>query len=375
MRGNKKFKLAFVSSKIDSGGAEKHLVRLVNALTDIDYYQITLIVTVGGGNYKSLLSDKIDLVNLINEDTSYTVSMAKSVFLLRKKLMLLKPDLIFSLQDGPNIVSILASSFMSIPKIIGVQNNPIIDLNRNVLTRVIKKILKKIYPKASCVIALSKGVANDYLTLVPQLENKIEVIANIGWPENSIPKGVNELKEKVKILACGRLEKQKDYPTLLKAVKLLTDEGIKIELNILGRGTLEKQLKSQCNELGILMRVNFRGFKQNIAPYYHESDIFVLSSLWEGFGNVIVEAMANGLPVIATDCPHGPAEIITNNINGILIPVADYRKLAENIKKLISDKSFRNLITKNAFERAQEYTAPIISKKYSEVFDRYLCVE
>ncbi len=365
-------RVVFFSSKIDSGGAEKHLVRLVNALAARVDLEIILIVTVAGGNYEALLDKRIRFIAILKRSSSYTTSMIKSYMLLRKQLNAINPDLIFSIQDGPNVLMLLNQRASNTPIIIGVQNNPILNLRRNYITQFVKWLAVRYYPTAQKMISLSSGVAADYLQIIPAMKDKISIIPNIGWPEYVKQKENSNIDGVVRLLACGRLEEQKDYPTMLKALQILSRQKIQFTLTILGRGSKENDLRVLAEELGLTNKIHFKGFTSEVSEYYYNSDLFLLSSKWEGFGNVIVEAMAHGLPVISADCPHGPAEIIDHRKNGLLFPVGDFVQLSESINELLSNKILREQISKTGIETAARFMPVKIAEKYYEVLKKYL---
>ena len=110
------------------------------------------------------------------------------------------------------------------------------------------------------------------------------------------------------------------------------------------------------------------GFQNNPFQYISKSEVFVLSSFFEGFGNVIVEAMALGVPVISTDCPSGPEEIIEHGINGFLVPVGDYNRMAEYILNILNDNELWNKISLAGLKRAEDFSALKMAKNYEKLF-------
>ena len=169
------------------------------------------------------------------------------------------------------------------------------------------------------------------------------------------------------VLAVGRLVESKDYVTLLRAFALVT-QHVRARLVVLGEGQLEQQLKQLCSKLGIEDRVWFLGFKHNPYKYMRNADLFVLTSQSEGFGHVIVEAMAVGTPVIATDCKSGPGEIIEDNKYGLLVPVGDHRALAERIISVLENEDLRNGLKLAGSKRALDFDAIRITMLYEELF-------
>jgi len=170
------------------------------------------------------------------------------------------------------------------------------------------------------------------------------------------------------ILAVGRLTEQKDYPTLLYAINALLFEAEldpavpPVRLVILGTGRLESSLRSLARDLGVAHLVRFEGFQPNPYAYMRRADAFVLTSRWEGFPNVLVEAMACGVPVIATDCPGASAEILEYGRWGELVPVGDAVALAAAIRRMLNtdEKHF-------AEARALEFTPERILPQYEMI--------
>ena len=137
---------------------------------------------------------------------------------------------------------------------------------------------------------------------------------------------------------------------------------------IIGEGEDKDQLIEMASSLGIHQDIDFLGFQKNPFKYMAKSSLFVLSSLYEGFGNVLVEAMALGLPVISTDCPSGPAEIIDDGENGILVPVQDENALAQAILDVLADSALRIHLSCEAKQKAEVFAAEKITQDYRRIF-------
>jgi len=131
----------------------------------------------------------------------------------------------------------------------------------------------------------------------------------------------------------------------------------------------KNELISYCKQLGIESNVLFTGWVKNPYKFLNRSDIFVLSSLWEGLGIVIIEALAIGLPVISTDCPTGPGEIITNEMNGILVPINDPYKLSNAIERVLTNKDLKEKLIKNGLKRAKEFSIVERTKELNKIID------
>ena len=162
-------------------------------------------------------------------------------------------------------------------------------------------------------------------TITPELSQKSQESVDHPWFAPGEPPVV---------LGVGRLEQQKDFPTLIHAFAKVRQMQT-AKLVILGSGREEKKLLSLVNELDLSEDVAMLGFVENPYAYMAKSAIFVLSSVWEGFGNVVAEALAAGAPVVSTNCPSGPAEILDNGKYGELVSVGDSQAMAEAILRVL----------------------------------------
>jgi glycosyltransferase involved in cell wall biosynthesis len=172
-----------------------------------------------------------------------------------------------------------------------------------------------------------------------------------------------DVKDKMILLNAGRLSEQKDQHTLLKAFKILKAENPDAILIILGTGPMKEELDDFIDQHKLQDDVKLVGFQANPFKWMNKCDVFILSSKYEGFGNVIVEAMALGKTVVSTDCPSGPAEILHNGKLGYLCPVQDPECLAATISAALKSPLDKAMIRKSA----GQYTINNIIKQYLEI--------
>lgn len=224
------------------------------------------------------------------------------------------------------------------------------------------------FPGADAVVSVSQGAADDLARFARINRAAIHVIYNPVVGENrplaaelNLPEGWWSGQHR-RVLAVGALKPIKDYVTLLRAFKDL-HQRVDARLLILGEGNCRYDLEAQVVCLGLQDSVFMPGFVKNLAPYYHRADLHVLSSTGEGFGNVIVEALEVGTPVVSTDCQSGPREILLDGKYGRLVPVGDAKALAEAMELQLSSKYDRDLLK----GRALDFTV-------DEATDRYLAL-
>ena len=226
---------------------------------------------------------------------------------------------------------------------------------------------------ADCVVALSRGVQGDLLSISPALTDKSEVIYNAGFDQDVVVQSQQAIErppgEQPLLVACGRLTRQKGFPYLINAMVEIR-KRLPAHLWIVGEGEDRDALTRQIRETGLSSCVRLLGFQQNPYRYMSAADVFVLSSLWEGFGNVIVEAMACGVPVVSTACPHGPEEILCHEESGLLVPVADARSLAAAVVRVLDDGQLRSRLSQVGQQRAMEFSAEQVARSYEATFLR-----
>lgn len=223
------------------------------------------------------------------------------------------------------------------------------------------------YRLAAVRVAVSTGVAADLARLgwlrpesVEVIHNPVSIRAIPDGEENLIKAGdAWRAHSGARLLAVGRLKESKNYPVLLQAMEQVLQRRT-AHLVILGTGPEEDAIRQLISSYGLIDHVSLLGHIDDPAPYYQLADLFILSSDYEGFGNVIVEAMSVGTPVVSTDCPSGPSEILEQGLRGRLAPVGDARALATAIEaELDTPQPPEKLI-----KRAADFNPAIAARRY-----------
>lgn len=236
--------------------------------------------------------------------------------------------------------------------------------------RYLKNVIRFSYFFADGVIAVSLGVKNDLCDLGNLKDSFVRVIYNPA------ALGISPKRESIRmqqtlwgsgfkyhILSVGTLKVQKDHENLIRAFALLPTR-LNAKLMILGEGPLRLDLEALVLSLGLKDKVSLPGFVVDPYPWFRSADLFVLSSRWEGFGNVLVEALECGVPVVSTDCPSGPAEILEYGRYGKLVPVQDPNALASAIALSLTGKHNREAL----MGRAKDFSLEKIADEYLKYF-------
>lgn len=377
---DKKIHVLFFTSSLGNGGAEMHLLRLLNHL-DRNQFRLSVALAQTGGTYESALASDVT-VHALNPPGigSSTLRMLRAINPLRKVLAVEQPDLLVSIMDHANLVAAWACRGLAQrPKLVlSIQIPPSKQLRPwHPIDRTVVALLPHLYPQADRIVALSKGVAQDIQSLVPSARDSIEVIYNAGVDSRVLNGSKDALpshqlpKDGPLVVACGRLHHQKGFPYLLRAMQQVR-RVVPAHLWIVGEGPERPALENQIKQLGLTDCVRLVGFQKNPYQYMAAADVFVLSSLYEGFGNVIVEAMASGAPVVATDCPYGPSEIIEDGVHGLLVPPANAEALSQAMIRILTDPVLKQQLSHNGQKRSQDFHADGIASAYADLFRRVL---
>jgi glycosyltransferase involved in cell wall biosynthesis len=232
-------------------------------------------------------------------------------------------------------------------------------------TKVIRWTTRRIYPMADAIIAVSNGVADDMCRVSGLARDKVLTIYNPIDATRLFAAAAEPLDDDwfvagaaPVILAIGRLETQKNFPNLLRAFAKIR-AGREVKLLILGEGSERSHLAALAAELGLTDDVAMPGFVANPAAYMARAAVFAMSSNWEGMPVAQMEALTLGTPVVSTDCPSGPAEILANGAYGEMVPMNDAEALAEAIERVFAGA--RKVIPAAALER---FNADAITERY-----------
>lgn len=337
---------------LSGGGAEKIILMLLNGLNR-DMFDVKLILQREEGEFLNRILNKKDLIVL--NSTGKLDMLLK----IRRLLKVNKPDILLSTISRLNLL--LATIIPILPKkitYIAREANIISLLENSKKDIILRKLFFNNFDK---VIAQSQDMKEDILQNTNLDKNKIYIINNPV--ENfKVKKRVTEKKDVKKLIAIGRLEYQKGFDLLIKAMIQLKDKNV--HLNIVGKGSEEEKLKQLVKKLNLENKISFLGFKDNIQEYLEDSDFFVLSSRFEGFPNVVLEAHMCGKPVVAFKCKGGLNELIIEGVNGELALDGDPEDLGKKIKISLNKNYDSELIKKITEEK---YSKDKILKEYQQV--------
>jgi glycosyltransferase involved in cell wall biosynthesis len=337
--------LALFLSGLAGGGAQRRMLLLAAGFAARGH-PVDVVVARGEGPYRAALPPSARLFALDSRVARLpgirtrrglwvlATTRALAAYLARER-----PDVLLSTSNPANLAALAARALSHSPARVVVSVN----LNLSAATGprqrfwgpALRALACRAYRRADAVIAISQGVAEDLARVLAPPRPPIVAITN--------PLPIAEIEEKARaplahpwlesratpiLLAVGKLKQQKDYPTLIRAFARVRARR-PARLLILGEGEERRQLERLVRELGLAQDVALPGFAENPWAWMARASVLALSSAWEGFSNVVAEALACGCPVVSTDCPSGPAEILDHGAYGMLVPVGDDRALAE----------------------------------------------
>ncbi len=327
------------------GGADLSISRLVNNL-DKKKFDIDFIYLNKQSLYKYVNKRKINFIKIKSKRTFFSIFKIRK-YLKKDSYKKYKKHIFISNQNFANIISFLILFKMNWIKHVLVERNHIDEFkyDYSIKKQIILLLMKYFYKKADAVIGISKKLSKD---LSNHIKRKCITIYNPAFDTNLFRLSKEKIslkKKKNTILTVGRLENQKDIITILKAFKLLIKK-INARLIIIGYGSQYNMLKNYIKKNKLQKNIIILTKISNPFPYYKIADTFVLSSKFEGFGNVLVEAAMFKISIISSKCNAGPREILFNGRYGQLFNIGDFIKLSEQMYISLRNK---NLYNKNQF--------------------------
>lgn len=357
-------KICIVSDSFKGGGVQRVAVNLANRYASQGYEIILVIMKGKQDNNEIAKNVKVISLNL----SRIRLGIFKLASIFRSE----KPNSILSVSPSTNVVVGLAHYFYSVPHLIFREPNLLDEIFAKGYWESLLyiKAMQLTYARASVIIANSKDTKQNLIKNKITNDEKIKVIPNPVVTVNLQSKKVNDCNHswlinnnyKV-VISVGRLTRQKNHSLLIKAFAKVKVEIKNAKLIILGNGDLKKYLLNLSKSFGLEEDIDFVKYQDNPYPFYKEADVFVLSSIYEGFGNVIVEALACGTPVISTNCPGGPKDILENGKYGKLVPVDDVDAMAEAIISTLTQVDEHDA-TSLRIQRSQDFSVEKIANDY-----------
>lgn len=354
-------KIIHILPELGFGGAERLLLDILR-FSDKEKHEFKVFCLMKGGGFQTEIEKMGVPVEILGKKSKLGWELIKD---LAKKLKQEKPEIVHTHLFAGDCWGKIAAKLAGVPVIISSEHNLNVDEGK---IKAIVKILT--YKWTKRVIAVSEAVKKETMEVYKVPEKKIEVIRNGIDLKRFKYKEPDLNKAKIVFGCVGRLEEQKGQKFLVRAFTDVVSKYPQAELWLVGNGSLRWQLEKQVARLGLGKNVKFLGLRLNIAELLGEMDIFVLPSLWEGLGISAMEAMACGLPVIASKVD-GLKEIINDGEDGILVEAGSARNLGKKLLEL-ADKPYwaRTLSHKARLTAETKFGIEQVAKKYEEIYQK-----
>jgi glycosyltransferase involved in cell wall biosynthesis len=370
-------KICFVLPSLNGGGAERAAVHILNAL-DPEAWDRSMYLFRREGPYLDEVDSSIELAAGDGE------SRIGRWLALRRFLRRVRPQLVVSFLSYFSVLTAARAARVG-ARVVFNQQTPMSAFLSDAdyhwrlpwHRRAFSLAARLGYKGADAIVSTSMGVAEDLVSQFGVARNRITVVHNPTDLE-AIAAAIREPLEPSQqrqlahplIVAAGRLADAKNYPLLLEALAVLR-RSVPAQLLILGEGERESALRGQVARLGLGDAVVFCGFQRNPWKFIACADVFALSSRYEGFGNVLIEAMACGVPVVATTSP-GTREIVNNGVDGLLVDAHEPATLAAALQRILVDHALRQRMSQEARRSAQKFALPAIATAYGRVFSEVI---
>ena len=351
-------KILFCTSSMGKGGAERVISILSNNF--IKKHEVSILVNTDE-NIAYKLDNRINVISLDKKYYKNNITRnTNRIFRTKEILKLEKPDIIVSFLPMPSFRILIANRKMKLPVIISDRNDP----KQEYKSKLSNILMTWLYPKADGFV-FQTNEQKEYFS--KEIQSKSTIIFN-PIKDSFLELRDIEVKEKENVIInVGRLVPQKNQKMLISAFSKVSSKYPKYKLKIFGDGPLKEELQKQINSLHMNDKIFLCGVIDDIKQELEKSKIFVLSSDYEGMPNALMEAMAVGCAVISTDCPcGGPRELISNMENGILVPIAEEKRLEESLENLIDDEEKIEMLGKNSKSVVEKLKTETIIKQWEK---------
>lgn len=366
-------KIMLLVSSMHAGGAERVAATLANAWV-LRGDSVTLVPTFSGkGSCFYPLVSGVNLVWLadsLGSPRSRGSSGPRKLRALRYLIRDQQPDVVVSFLANVNVMVLLSTIGLRVPVIVCERTNPGASTN---VGRVLGCLRRLLYRRASMVTVQATGSVEPMRRLVPHIR-ALEVIANPlppELPDHALAARVRDANGRYRLAAMGRFVPAKQFDQLVQAFTQLADQFPDWDLVIWGDGPQRDALASQVQGAGMSHRVFLPGRTDKPWDALASVHAFALVSAVEGFPNVLLEAMALGLPCLAVDCPSGPREMSRDGEDALLVPLADKNALVQSLQRLLQDDALRDTLARRAaFSVRQRYSLPSILAQWDDLMQK-----
>lgn len=355
--------IAFYIGSLHKGGAERVFVNLAEYFTK-EGYRVTMVTQYRKEDEYSLPEG---IARVISEIDEKEITGSRGVNFCRR---LKKLHLIWKKYDPDLVLSCIGkNNFMTVVTTMGTRTRPVVSVvgeaREEYPGRVMPMLANLLFPFAAGVILQTERSRNFFSERVGK---RAVILPNSLNPDFMKPRYEGERKPQ--IVSVGRMDANKNHEMMIRAFARLSGKYPEYVLTIYGDGELHSYLKALAEDLGVGERVELPGVIPNVAQRIEKASLFLLTSFSEGVSNALIEALATGLPVIATDVPSGgTVELMTDGVDGLIIPVGDQKALEEAIDRLLGDPVYAQRLGREAVKIQERLAPERVNRLWKEYFD------
>lgn len=361
-------KITLLISSLSGGGAEGVCVNVANGLAENGWTVDLVVLNTNDAAYLNRISEKVNLIVLrVGHVRQAPRSLLRYIYKEKPKTILA-----FNYELAVLLV-ILRSIFRFKIKIIARNINTLSHKRSQYKgwrrRLIVKPLIDACYSKTDHVINQCQDMRDDLISVFPQLADKASVIYNPvakHVEEYAKAHDLTQIEKNNYLLCVGRLEKQKAFHYAIESFAGIANDFPTLRLKIVGQGSLEQSLKQCAQDFGVADRVDFEGFQADVIPYYLHARAILLTSLYEGFPNVLIESITLGTPFVSFDCPSGPREIIENRKNGVLVEYLNTEALRDRLNQFLSSKE---MTRESVLETASRFSLLSAVSQYEDVIN------
>ncbi len=355
-------KIMIITAAMVAGGAQRVISQLINIWTD-EGVDISLVMTEKMDTFYRI-PDYVNINRIGRRNRNPLVDKVKRYREVRRIIKREKPDIILSLPEEIGIYTVLANIGTGIPIVVSERNNPWVMPNVK-LTRALRKIA---YRFVDGLIFQTENAKSFF----PKSIQKKGIVLPNPLELSRIPEPWEGQREKI-VVSAGRLEAQKNFALLIEAFSIFHEKHSDYRMIIYGEGRERSVLQEMIKKHGLEYEVSLPGNNSDLLNSIKNSGLFVLSSDYEGVPNVLIEAMAMGLPVVSTDCePGGAAELIEPGVNGLLAPIRDAQALSEKMCEMIENEYLYRSCSIEALKIKARFEASTVCRDWYQYLEKVI---
>ncbi|WP_415895476.1 glycosyltransferase [Neptuniibacter sp. PT34_22] len=365
---NTRKKVCFFLPHFFSGGLEKVVLNLINNLNQ-DLYEPCLLLLDGNGDLLPRLNKNVAVFDLGGAKSS------SGVFQLVSELNKINPDIVYAGTHATNLMLLLAKAFVKdhFYTIISEHTPLALLLSESKYSKIRVLLMRCLYRYADVFVAPVPEICTEHREILHLPEMPVKslcnpVIPNVsgGLDKHARPEIFDRLTGPI-CIAVGRLAAEKQFDLLIDSFARVLETCPEANLLILGEGAERSSLEDKIRQLNLTGKVHLIGNVENPFIYYPHCTLLLSCSKREGFGNVLVEAMSEGVPVVSMDCPFGPRNIIEDKRSGLLVPLNDENAFTEAIQWFLSNPQLHEQYSQAAKQISKAYTVSNAAEQFEEV--------